>query len=513
MCAVLASGCADAGLLQLDTGGDATGNATGGGSTSVADDSQGDTASDSGDSDPVAGCWPRPTPQALFHVAPDGIDAPGGGSTEAPWASIAFAVASVPDGAVIEVDPGEYVGTQTLQGHFATGVTVRAEPPYLARLRSNGPALTFPNASGITVEGFDIAHDGPGAAPYVVHISDEVGDVGGPDTSQRIVLRDNIIHDSFNNDLLKIDSGTTDIEVTGNVLYNQGGSDEQIDINAASGVQIAGNILFNDFAASGRQSTAETSSFLIVKDADGDADGIAGASDIVIDGNVFMSWQGDAGSNFVLLAERGNPTYGARGVTVQNNLMLGNGVDPMRAPFGIKGATDIAFRSNTVAGDFPANAFAFRFNVEGSSPPNDGIEVYNNIWSDPTATMDDLTDTELSQALEGFVLDTNVYYNGGDPIPQDTTDAVNSASDPNAITGDPALPTSAVDNPTWDPETMRFGGGATSICEAFEALVADHGTPAAAGVGVGAGRADQMPERDILGRARITNDVGAVTLE
>ena len=346
-----------------------------------------------------------------------------------------------------------------------------------------------------------------------MHVLDGIGEPGGAEFTTRVVLRDNIIHDSYNNDLLKIDSGTAAIDVQGNVFYNQGGPDEHIDINAASDILLAGNIFFNDFEGSGRENSRQTSSFVIVKDADGAADGISGASGIDVSNNIFLSWQGAAGSNFLLLSERGNPIYGASNVSIENNLMLGNGADPMRSPFGVKGARDVVFRANTVVGDFPGNAFAFRLNVEGDSPPNDGIEFYNNIWSDPTASMDDLTDTELASPLENFVINTNGYWNGGQPIPNDATDAVNVDADPGAVVSDPALPVLEVTNPMWDPAMMRFGGGAETICDAFEALVETHGRPGASSSAAGAGFAAQLPAVDILGRPRTSTDLGAVALE
>lgn len=39
---------------------------------------------------------------------------------------------------------------------------------------------------------------------------------------ERITLRNNIIHDSYNNDLLKIVSGARHIFIEGNIFYNQG---------------------------------------------------------------------------------------------------------------------------------------------------------------------------------------------------------------------------------------------------------------------------------------------------
>lgn len=504
--------CSNAGVLQLDTGVEATESEPG--STDDASGSTGEGAGpDLGSSEPGvqgSGCWPEPSSTSVFFVRVDGDDASGDGSEAAPWGTITHAVASVPDGARVEVGPGEYRGGETLVGNFSQGIVVGAIPAYQARLRHSATVVTMAQTKGVTLEGFDIAHDGDGAEPFVVHVRDELGDVGGDDFPTRIVFRDNIIHDSFNNDLLRIDSGVRGVTVEGNVFFNQGATDEQLDINAATDVLVQRNIFFNDFAASGRASLQDTASFVIIKDVNGADDDVQGASDVDIDGNIFMSWQGNPSMNFVLLAENGNPIYEARAVRVQNNLMLGDGGDVMRAPFGAKGATDVVVRNNTVVGDIPASAFAFRLNVEGDSPPNDGISFFNNIWSSPSGTIDDLTDTEFASPLENFVLDTNAYWNGGDPIPVDEFDAINADSDANAVFGDPGIELAVLQNPVWDGEASVFGGGESTICDAFDRLVARHATPAANGAGVDAARADQLPERDILGRVRTRSDLGAV---
>lgn len=503
-------GCADAGVLQLDSGMPEDTEAA---AESTDADSTGSAELDVGTMDPGpmgSGCWPQAAATSTFWVRVGGDDTAGDGSDAAPWATLAHAVASVPDGSRIDVGPGEYRGAQVLKGIFPEGILVRAIPSYGARLRHSGTVLTLAQVQGVTVEGFDIAHEGAGAGPFVVHVRDEMGEVGGENFPTRLVFRDNIIHDSYNNDLLRIDSGVAGVTVEGNMFFNQGPADEQLDINAASDVSVRHNIFFNDFEASGRPSSQNTASFVIIKDANGATDGIEGAADVEVDGNIFMSWQGSPAMNFLLLAENGDPIYEARGVLVQNNVMLGDGGDVMRAPIGIKGATDVVVRNNTVVGDIPASAFAFRLNVEGDSPPNDGISFFNNVWSSPSGTIEDLTDTEFASPLENFVLDTNLYWNAGSAIPVDDTDAVNASSDAHAVLGDPSIESAPLQNPVWNAETLSFAGGESSICAAFEALVTRHATPTGSTALSDAARADQLPQRDILGRQRTGLDLGAV---
>ena len=63
--------------------------------------------------------------------------------------------------------------------------------------------------------------------------------------AENIVLRNNIIHDSYNNDLLKIYNGCKDVLIENNIFYNQGDSEEHIDVNSVVDVTIQGNIFFN----------------------------------------------------------------------------------------------------------------------------------------------------------------------------------------------------------------------------------------------------------------------------
>ncbi|HEU4391916.1 MAG TPA: DUF1565 domain-containing protein, partial [Blastocatellia bacterium] len=143
---------------------------------------------------------------ATFFVATNGNDTTGTGSQAAPWRTVAHAVASVPDGSTILVRPGTYNGRIDLSGEFATGITIRSEVPYQAILRNNDRVVTCYGGHGFTIEGFDIAHSGAGAAALVVHI-----DGAGDNSTGRITIRNNILHDSFNNDILKINNAAKDV--------------------------------------------------------------------------------------------------------------------------------------------------------------------------------------------------------------------------------------------------------------------------------------------------------------
>jgi hypothetical protein len=460
---------------------------------------------------------------ATFHVEVGGSDATGDGTASAPWGTIPHALGEVPDESVILVGPGTYTGRVRLDREFTQGVIIRAEPAYEARLRHDATVVTCYYGRGIALEGFDIAHSGPGAGALVVQIQDLIGDPGGEQAVSRITLRNNILHDSYNNDLLKVNNACREILIEGNLFFNQMGSDEHIDINSVVDVTVRGNVFFNDFEGSGRTNTNSTSSFIVVKDSDGDYNDVVGSERVSIEGNVFLGWQGSTGSNFILFGEDGQNFFEAVDCLVQNNLLLGNSLEVMRASFGVKGCKDILFRHNTVVGDLPSLAYTMRLNTEGSNPPNENIRFYNNVWSDPTGTFgaensganNDFSDTPPGET-SSFVLDNNLYWNGGSALPQNPSELVNYTDDTARVIEDPELPSLAgIVLPRWMPESGSFADGSMTVREVLVNLVRDYGTPASESPLRNRARSDQSPVTDILGNSRGTGaapDIGAVEL-
>jgi hypothetical protein len=158
-----------------------------------------------------------------------------------------------------------------------------------------------------------------------------------------------------------------------------------------------------------------------------------------------------------------------------------------------------------------------RLNTEGSNLPNQNIRFYNNIWSDPTGTMgaenasrpNDFSDTPSGQT-SSFVLDRNLYWNGSNPVPSDSAELVNPTSDARRIVANPLLPSFAgLVLPRWNASTGQFGGGATTIRDAFVRLVNSYGMPGAGSPVIGAADAAQSPTHDILGNPRSAPEIGA----
>ena len=452
-----------------------------------------------------------------YFVASDGSDISGDGSQDAPWASISHAINNVPDGSLILVAPGDYDGQVRLDRAFSQGVIVRSQIPYQARLRHSGSQVVVCfYGQHITLEGFDIAHSTDNTAPLVIQVQDLLGDGPGVgDGSDPVVsyitLRDNIIHDSTNNDLLKVNNGARHVVITGNMFYNQRGSDEHIDINSVVDVIVQDNIFFNNLAVNYN----DTGAFVLVKDSNSAGDGVLGASQITVRRNIFLNWQGSDGSTFLLLGEDGNPYYEVYNILAENNLMIGNSDNMLRAAFGVKGGRDIVFRNNTVVGDLPSRSFAMRLNNEGENPINQNIHFYNNIWSDPSGTMGaegysgvDFAEVSPTQH-SAIILDNNLFWNGGAAIPLDAAQLIHYSDDLNRIEGDPLLGSqSYLVLPTWNG--LTFADGSVRIRQVFERLADLYGRPGSGSPTNASADFSEAPLDDLLGNRRgPIPDIGA----
>lgn len=450
-----------------------------------------------------------------FYVATGGDDNSGDGSQGNPWATITHAVDNATEGALILVAPGTYNGRTNLRQQFSQPVTVRSEVPYQAQLRhNNGAALISYEGQNIIVEGFDIAHDPANTGALVIQVQDLLGAVNGSDGGtdpvvSGIVFRNNIIHDSTNNDLLKINNGAENVLVEGNLFYHQSGSDEHMDVNSVIGVTIQDNVFFNTNAR------PNTSSFVVIKDSNGNDDTVLGCQDVIVRRNVFLNWHGSDGQSFLRLGEDGTANFEAIGIVAENNLMIGNSSPLMRTSFTVMGSSNVIYRNNTVTGDLPSRSFAARLIASGGNPGNTDIFFFNNLWSDPTGTMGgegfngvDVFDAPTGDTVS-VTLDNNLYWNGGSAIPPDTGQFVTFADDSNGLFGDPLMPTlTGVVAPTWNGS--QFADGSSTIREVFESLVLDFGVPGTGSAAIDSADPASSAQRDILNRVRgVSPDAGA----
>ena len=448
----------------------------------------------------------------IHYVATDGSDQNGDGSKGNPWATINYAVTAVTDGDIIIVKPGTYQGQIDLREQFAKGITIQAEVPYQTRLRHDDAIIACYFCRGITITGMDISHNGPGAERYLVQIQDVLDNGTG---GRNVTLRNNILHDSYNNDILKINNGAQDILIEGNVFYNQSNLDEHIDITSAFNITIQDNIFFNDFEGSGRPNNNNTAGFILMKDVDENADGNLGAHDITIRRNIFLNWAGNEGDGFITMGDNSPRNYyQAYNIFIENNLMLGNEINVIHAALKIVESRDIIFRNNTVVGDMPSQSFAFR--LTSGNLLNRQIQFYNNIWADPTGTMGEESGGwprfSRTDMTELFSLHNNLYWNGSEPIPSDVAEPINYTDDAERIVADPRLPynQSNIIVPRWQVGNGRFADGSTTIREAFVLLAETYGQIGAGSPAINGADPTYAPATDLLGNPRITPDVGAV---
>lgn len=445
---------------------------------------------------------------AWVAPAPSGSDL-NPGTVDRPWATLYHAAEAVPDrGCTVWFRPGLYEGANHLDRRFSTPTVFRSSLPYRAVLESSSVVVDIDGGRNITLQGFELRHAGPAAIGYVVKI-DRRDDVW----SQDITLRDNILHDSYDNDLLKLHNGVRDATVTGNLFYNQGDREQHIDINSVTDIVVEDNVFYNDFPSSGRVDTGTTKHFVIIKDSNGDEDGLTGSERITLRRNVFLNWQGGLEA-FVKVGNDGMPYHEAEAVHISNNLLIGNSPVVADSAFGVRGARDVAFVNNTVVGDLPAQFFAYRAHLKGDNPVNSHIRLINNIWADPTATMGAETRDQPRLASNdpatttGLLHSHNLYWNGGAPIPPGR--AVDPVSrDGYHVIADPLLETdhSDVALPHWNGAVFR--SGSLTIRHEFLRLVGRYGAIHGDSPAVDAADPSAAPADDIMGRIRDAADIGA----
>lgn len=428
------------------------------------------------------------------------------GTFESPWATLKHAAESARDeNCTIWFKDGLYVGLNDLERRFSTPTLFRAVNDYQAILEGPGPVIELDGVKNMTFSGFEMRHSGPEAGKTLM-IMDRRDEIYW---SEHVQFINNIIHDSYNNDLFKIHNGVRFVTIRGNVFYNPGDTDEQIDVNGVTDILIEENIFFNDYAGSGRVNNGTAKHYITIKDSNGSEDDQLGSERIVVRRNIFLNWQGGLES-FINAGNDGKPYYEASHVTIQNNLMIGNSNIMLDAPLSIRGAKNITFTNNTVIGDLPSRAYALRSSLTGANPKNRDLVLANNIWADTTGTMGagttgDLDDNDFATGdlddTINLVLDNNLYWNGEQEIPSEGLIAP-LVEDIHHIVADPGI--GLIDKPVvlprWDGNTFKSGN--TTIQQEFIRLVETYGRISSDSPATGKSKHDLTPPDDILGRTR-----------
>ena len=457
---------------------------------------------------------PAQAQSCQYWVAP----APAGnnanpGTNQQPWATLVHAASRVQalNGAncIVWVKDGVYNGANELDERFSTMIVFKAVNPYKAVFQNAGTALEISGAANMTFEGFEFRHSGPGADALIVYVSQSDNN-----WAENIVFRNNVFHDSYNNDILKIANGSRFITVEGNVFYNQAEGEQHMDVNSVTDVTIQDNIFFNDYGGSGRPNT-DAKHFIVIKDSNDNSDGLLGAQRITLRRNVFLHFQG-AADMLVQIGNDGKPYYEANNVRVENNLVVGNNPSEAYAAFGVSGAQNVSFVNNSVVGNFPSRAYAYRIVIKDRNPRNQNITFYNNIWSDPTGTMgsglsglDNDFSSGNAASVSGFVLNNNLYWNGSSAIPSGDVGSP-LTTDTRRVVANPLINTNqnGVVLPRWNGSA--FLSGSSSIRQEFIRLVNQYGQIPVGSPAIDKALPAHAPSTDILGQARgSTPDVGA----
>jgi hypothetical protein len=458
-----------------------------------------------------------------YYVSLQGNDYSGDGSLSKPWKSVKFAINTVPDDScVIRVMPGEYESVGYLTRKFSKKILIIAETAYI-KMKGGTDAhriFFFDKAENYIVAGFEITGN-----PNVNNWEEKYSHLIQISESNHITFENCIIHDCYNNDNIKINLYSTDIVFRGNAIYNQcqneNSGDQHYDVVGGNDLVIEDNIFFNDFKASGRPEINNGSaSFIMIK-----CFNVPNppSKNIYIARNVFLNWWGKADQSMLLLGENGFPLHNVEGALIENNLFIGNTENRMSGVISLKGAKDVTIRANTITGFVKHGwgwnpgegnfGYGIRVQCEGQNPPHENINVYNNIWSDPTGRMLFFSAHSKANMASGELMN-NLFYNNGNTIEEKPNNCFTPAMDTQKIVADPLLETdySKVVTPVWNATLKQFGGGAKSVEEARVMLIETFGKfKSSSSPAINAASPEQMPANDILFRHRTDGkpDIGA----
>jgi hypothetical protein len=355
-------------------------------------------------------------PNATYYVATNGADTEAtDGSIDKPFLTVGYAVKTLyavshSGGFQIIVRDGTYTSLFSYVNNYDNGfwfdnfILIKAENEHKAKVLGENKAVWVRYSKNIIFSGFEITGNPTKTSQeYVVHI----------EVAENIVLENNVIHDSYNNDLIKINERANGIELRNNVIYNPGNYNH-IDVNSVYHITMEGNIFF--VKADGANAAKTTAQWIVVKSsysgpysstkieeyyaADGKdpqggswtngewwvpkngwTENISAATlnpdnrkpetlnlpyeapthDVTIRKNVFMNWLGASDQSFIVLGEDQKAFAETTNTTVSDNLFInnrtldiatgdGNFVKRMSGVMTIKSAKNTVVDGNTVTG-------------------------------------------------------------------------------------------------------------------------------------------------------------------
>ena len=457
-------------------------------------------------------CLPAASARSgTYYVSTQGSNSTGDGSAERPWATLDAATQAVPDdGSTIIVRDGLYVGAQALSRHFTKPCIVQAEHPYAARFRSrpeSNRAFHCYGGSNVTFRGLEFFGSGGTRSEYVMHISRK--------DTHHLTFENCIIHDSYENDLVKVNDRAHHITFRGCLLYNvPRGGDELFDINVVTDVVIEDCILTSDMEGSGRKNENRTHPFIVIKNSSKSPANKGICRRITVRRNVFCNWQGRADQSYLLVGEDAKDFWEAQDVLIENNLFLFNTTNPSNGAVTLKcRVRNITIRANTVCGTvYGWTAYALRCSEEKKRQALEDLYIYNNIFTDPAGKMPRLFSGKREFIRKDLDLRNNLYWNGGKAFrTYERTLLKVPDDDPAAVVADPLLRNpSKMTIPRWDAAKRTFASGKAGIRSEFERLVKTHAALPAKSPAIGKADPKHMPPDDILGRQRKGRpDIGA----
>ncbi|GHW02592.1 hypothetical protein AGMMS50249_3780 [candidate division SR1 bacterium] len=439
-----------------------------------------------------------------YYVASDGNNTNGDGSSSKPFQSIAGALSALykthPEGGFkIEVKDGLYTSSNWIGAlNFKNRVLVQAQHDYKAVIQGNNMAISFNGTDNIILAGFEMKGNGSNGYELMLHVDGHgigTGEDQDPytdgfqsfeemkvcdpnkeflchckvknatcdpdadpayyrvDPAQNITVENCIIHDTYNNDVIKLNDGAVNIEIRGNMIYNpRQGGDQNIDVVAGYNLVFEDNIFFNDYADSGRPNESPSAQLMLKS-----AYGLPSTQNVDIRRNVFMNAQMKNDQPFINLGENGYAIdglcqYDVMDVLIENNLFLHNNGDgpdsngdQKYARYGStiasESAKNLTIRSNTIQGFFQhsrhgSNAnykyngaynmgmgYALRMYTLGGEygkggaestlgVQNENVILANNILADPTGRMGNITNGGPNALTGTAIISNNVYFNG-----------------------------------------------------------------------------------------------------